>query len=140
MSGIELAASVIAVIDLSTKVVALCSRYASDVSSAERDISRLQRESASLNKTLQNLRELLDGPHGGRLTTSRSLCDAVQECSSEFKRLDKLLEPGTERKAMRRLGVRALKWPLKSQDVDHIIASLERQKNAVSLALNVDQA
>ena len=140
MSGLELAASVVAVIDLSTKIVTVCSRYALTVSNAKDDISRLQHESTSLKKTLQNLRGLLDGPHGSRLAISRSLCDAVQDCSAQFERLGKRLEPGTGRKAMSRLGVRSLKWPLKSKDVDGIIASLERQKNAISLALNVDQA
>ena len=40
---------------------------------------------------------------------------------------------------MSRFGVRALKWPFESKDVDAIIKALERYQDTVSASLNVDQ-
>ena len=137
MPGIELAASVIAVINLSAKVAALCCRYSSNVKNAKDDISRLQDESTRLEKTLQHICQLLESPSGERLAASQSLRDAVQECTSELKRLDEQLDPGKGRKPMSHFGLRALKWPLKSKDVDHIVMSLDRQRNTIVLVLEV---
>jgi hypothetical protein len=40
---------------------------------------------------------------------------------------------------MRSFGLRALTWPLKTKDVDKIIASLQRDQDTISAALQIDQ-
>ena len=56
--------------------------------------------------------------------------------------LDKLktqLEPSNTRKAMSQFGVRALKWPFTSKEVEKFIASLESYEQTYTLALLADQ-
>jgi hypothetical protein len=48
------------------------------------------------------------------------------------------LDPGKTRKAMSRIGFRALKWPFTSKQVDKIISTLEGYEQTFSLALQVD--
>ena len=57
----------------------------------------------------------------------------------QLEKLKRRLEPSNTRKAMSRLGVRALKWPFTSKEVEKIVADLERYKQTFSLALQVDQ-
>jgi hypothetical protein len=40
---------------------------------------------------------------------------------------------------MRRYGIRALKWPFKSKEVDQLLASLDRHERTILLGLQVDQ-
>jgi hypothetical protein len=40
---------------------------------------------------------------------------------------------------MSRFGMRALKWPFESKDVQGTIQDLERCRGNISLALNIDQ-
>ena len=53
--ALGLAASVIAVIDLSAKVAAQCSEYYANVKNARDDIGRLQRETQQLKATLEQV-------------------------------------------------------------------------------------
>ena len=57
----------------------------------------------------------------------------------QLQTLNNKLELSTGRKAMRRIGIRALKWPFKSGEIDTVIKKLERYKQTASLALQVDQ-
>ncbi|KAK0739040.1 hypothetical protein B0T21DRAFT_307466 [Apiosordaria backusii] len=144
MDGVSAAASIIAVIDLSAKVACLCVQYYSDVKNAKSDIKRLQGELQGLEKTLQGARELLESPNGKSLKTSQGLVDGLANCSSQLKqlqlRLEKKLHHGPAHKTMRRLGLRALKWPFKSKEIDTIIKNLERYRDTLSAGLTVDQA
>ncbi|KAK4646181.1 hypothetical protein QC761_0040130 [Podospora bellae-mahoneyi] len=143
MDGVSAAASIIAVIELSAKVACLCVQYSSDVKNAKADIERLQRELQGLGTTLQGARELLESPNGKSLKTSQGLVDGLTNCSSQLTqlqlRLEKKLHHGPARKAMRRLGFRALKWPFDSKEIDTIIKNLERYRGILSLGLAVDQ-
>jgi hypothetical protein len=49
------------------------------------------------------------------------------------------LNPGKSRKIMSRIGLRALKWPFTSKQVDKIVSTLEGYEQAFTLALQVDQ-
>lgn len=48
------------------------------------------------------------------------------------------LDPGRARKAVKLLGVRALKWLFTSKEVEKIIVGLERHEQTFVLALQVD--
>jgi hypothetical protein len=62
----------------------------------------------------------------------------LQTCGTVMQELlDKLnVGKGTE---MKRFGLRALKWPFKSEDVDQTLVVLERCKSSFNLALATDQ-
>lgn len=143
MDALGPVASVIAVIDLTAKVASLCVRYSKVVKSAKSDIERLLRELEGLSATLEGARDLLGGPNGTQLRTSQGLRDGLRGCFSQLSdlrmKLEDKLNIGTARKAMSRLGIRALKWPFESKDIDGIIGSLERYRNTLSAAFTIDQ-
>ena len=139
MEGLGAAANVIAVVDLCAKVASFCYQYSLAVKDAKNDITRLQGEVKSLRDMLGEVQQLLDGPNSVELSASQKLLEALKDGFSQLKTLDERLNPGKVRKAMSRTGVRALKWPFESKEVDKVINGLEKCKQTVSLALQIDQ-
>lgn len=140
MDGFSGAASVIAVIDLSAKIASLCFHYSVAVKDAKKDIERLQRKVADLKDILEEMKQLLlDGRNDPRLSAAHKLEGPLKNCFLLLEGLKTQLDPGKTRKAMRRLGMRALKWPFTSKEVVKIIDDLERYQQTFVLALQVDQ-
>lgn len=143
MDPLSGAASVIAVIDISAKVASLCFQYSVEVKHAKGDIERLHQKVNDIYNVLEKLRQLLGKQHKSQLSTIRSLLDPLQRCSQELERLKATLQaklkPSQSRKAMQRFGIRALKWPLTSKEVENTVRNLETYGNTFSLALQVDQ-
>lgn len=137
--AVGLAASVIAIVDLSAKVAKVCSDYSTAVGNASADITRLQSQLGNLGECLQGARRLLHGPNNQSLVTSQKLADSVDGCMSELDRVQNRLHPGKARKAMRRFGLRALKWPFDSKEVNGIISNLERYRQTIMWCLQIDQ-
>ncbi|KAI8674483.1 hypothetical protein NCS57_00346200 [Fusarium keratoplasticum] len=137
--AVGLAASVIAIIDLSAKVAKLCSDYSTAVRSARDDITRFQSQLGNLGEYLKEARRLLDDPNSQSLTTSRRLVDSLDGCTSELVQVQTRLDPGKARKTMRRFGLRALRWPFDSKEVNGIIANLERYNQTIMRCLQIDQ-
>jgi Fungal N-terminal domain of STAND proteins len=139
MDGLSAAASVIAVVDMSAKITSLCFQYLIAVKDAKNDIERLQRKVGEIRGILEKIKQLLDGRDKARLSTTSELSNSLKECFRELKELKAELEPRKARKAMSRFGVRALKWPFTSKQVEKIVSGLERYEQAFTLALQVDQ-
>ncbi|CAI7635358.1 unnamed protein product [Penicillium manginii] len=139
MDGLSSAASVIAVIQLAGSIVATCGGYIKGVKDAREDIIRLQHEVVSLKCILEKLADLLHGSNGFKLSTSRSLVEGINRCLEALKDLEDKIDPGKGRKLMRRLGRRALKWPIKRAEVERVVTDLERFKGLFTLSLQVDQ-
>ena len=136
--GLGIAASAIAVIELAAKVASLCLQYSKDVQGARDDIARLQRTTTDLQNMSRSVKELLDGPHK-RLKASRELRATLDDSQRQLEQLKNKLTPNTCRAAMKRIGLRALKWPFESRDIEKIIESLARSTQTISLSLQVDQ-
>ena len=109
LDGVSAAASVVALIDTSLKVVFLCAEYYSRVKNARKDVDRFSVEFKAFINVLQNLDNLARNPGATRLFASKLLNDDVQRCLLDLKRLQKKLDPGKGREAMSRYGIRALK-------------------------------
>lgn len=139
MDGLSAAASVIAVIDISAKIASLCFQYSVAVKNAKEDIQRIQKKASDIGSTLGELRQGLGRPDGTRLPATRKLTESLQECLVLLQKLETQLEPGKTRKAMSRLGGRALKWPFKSKEIEKIVAILEKYEQTFSLSLQIDQ-
>ncbi|OBT55950.1 hypothetical protein VE04_03623 [Pseudogymnoascus sp. 24MN13] len=137
--ALALVSSVITVIDLSAKVASRCSEYYANVKNARDDIERLQREAQGLKATLERVQSLCDSPNGVKLQESQSLREAVKDCKKQLDQLETKLEPRTTNKLMSRYGMRALRWPLKSKEVDGIMKKLGNCKDNISFSLQVDQ-
>ncbi|RKK20896.1 hypothetical protein BFJ65_g7588 [Fusarium oxysporum f. sp. cepae] len=137
--AVGLAASVIAIIDLSAKVATLCFQYSTAVGNARADVADLQSRLNDLDACLRGVHRVLHGPNNQALPISRELIDSLDGCKSELTQVQNRLDPGKARKTMRRLGLRALKWPFDSKEVSGIVANLERYKQTIMLCLQVDQ-
>ncbi|KAF5675931.1 hypothetical protein FDENT_9649 [Fusarium denticulatum] len=137
--AVGLAASVIAIIDLAAKVATLCFQYSTAVGNARADVAHLQSRLNDLDACLRGVHRILHGPNNQALPISRELIDSLNGCKSELAQVQNRLDPGKARKTMRRLGLRALKWPFDSKEVSGIVANLERYKQTIMLCLQVDQ-
>ncbi|KAK3312023.1 hypothetical protein B0H66DRAFT_101489 [Apodospora peruviana] len=143
MEGLGAAASVIAVVELAAKVASICLEYSSAVKNAKSDIERLRKHTDSLKITVYGAQKLLQGRDGAQLETSRKLHQAIADTYTQLDdiatKLEAKLYTGRTEKAMRRVGLRALKWPFKSKDVDKIIANLQQNQASFTAALQIDQ-
>ncbi|KAF4999625.1 hypothetical protein FGRMN_2373 [Fusarium graminum] len=139
MEGLGVAANVIAVVDLSLKVMTLCLQYSKEVSSARPDIERLRNQVEHLATTMRATQRLVEGDKGASLSTSQGLISSFRSCIADLERVEKKLDPNPVRTAMRRYGIRALKWPFKSKEVDQLLANLDRHEKTILLGLQVDQ-
>lgn len=139
MDGISNVASVIALLEISAKVVILCIEYHSKVKKAAEDIKRLQSEIEVLDSILKKLRDVLLTQGTDQMLLTTSLSEPLNICSSVLQELENRLNLTKSKKAMSRYGIRALKWPFESKDIDENIEILEQQKSTFSLILNIDQ-
>jgi len=140
MDGLSSAASVIAVIQLTGSLVKLCGGYIQEVKDARDEILTLQQAIAGFQGTLEDLQKFLQSNDGKALPTSSRLVSNITDCLSDLRALEARLDPGMGKKLMRKVGLRALKWPLKRTEVEGVTQNLERYKSSFLLSLGVDQA
>ncbi|KAL5328216.1 hypothetical protein ACEPPN_001712 [Leptodophora sp. 'Broadleaf-Isolate-01'] len=135
------AASVITVIDISAKIFELCQTYVSAVKEARKDIQRLRDGVTSLQDVLTDVRDLAeDSSLSGRSVFSRlnQYDGPVQQCERDLRRLVAQLELGEGESKMRQFGLRALKWPFSSKDIDKRLQIINDYKATFTLALTSD--
>jgi hypothetical protein len=139
MDGLSSAASVVAVIQLTGSLVKLCGSYIQEVKNARHEILTLQRAIAGLQGTLQDLQKYLQSNDSRILPISSRQISNITDCLSNLRALEVRLDPGKGKKMMRKVGLRALKWPMKREEVEGVIENLERYKSSFLLSLQVDQ-
>ncbi|KAL4875250.1 hypothetical protein BJY04DRAFT_202495 [Aspergillus karnatakaensis] len=90
---------------------------------------------------VKKLEELVQSQDGRELSTSQILFNDVASCVSVLTLLREKIDPKNSRKskAMRKFGLRALKWPLRRGELERTLQDLERYKSSFTLALQVDQ-
>jgi hypothetical protein len=130
MDGISSAASVIAVIELTGSLVKLCGGYIQEVKDARDEILSLQRSIEGIQGTLSDLQKSLQGDDGKTLPTSSRLANDITDCLSDLRALEARLNPGKGNNLMRKVGLRALRWPIKRADVESMTQNLERHKSS----------
>ncbi|KUL81516.1 hypothetical protein ZTR_10187 [Talaromyces verruculosus] len=138
MDGLSSAASVVAVIQLAGSLVKLCGGYIHEVKNARDDILTLQRAIAGLQGTLQDLQKDLQSNDSRVLSTSSRHVSNITDCLSELRALEATLDPGKGKKLMKKVGLRALKWPMKRKELEDVIQKIERYKTSFLLSLQVD--
>ncbi|KAH2322655.1 hypothetical protein KXV29_002655 [Aspergillus fumigatus] len=139
MDAVSSVASIIAVIQLTGSIVKLCGGYIRAVKDAREEILDLQRAITGLQGTIQNLQKFLQSNNGKVLPTSSRLVTNITDCLSDLQALKARLDAGNGKRLMRKVGLRALKWPLKRTEVEVVVKNLERYKTAFLLSLQVDQ-
>src|SRR5438876_186054 len=142
MDGLSAAASVIAVIQISGKVFDLCRTYYLEVRDAREDIKRLRDEVTTLQDVLTSVADLAEAPGSAKLSILSLLNQPdgpLQQCGTELEALATKLEIGQGKDKMKQFGLRALKWPFSSKDIDKAINAIGRYQATFSLALTADQ-
>ncbi|KAI4094758.1 MAG: hypothetical protein LQ344_002003 [Seirophora lacunosa] len=116
----EVAAGIIAVVQITEEVGKLCGNYIQGVRHAQRDIERLQSKAEALHGVLTTL---------NNKPQANIKSEAVQKCCEDLKSIRERLQPRKKKKntTLQRIGLtRALKWPFTSKETkDHVDALSE---------------
>ncbi|KAJ5633196.1 hypothetical protein N7490_009535 [Penicillium lividum] len=136
-------ASIIAVIQLTGSVVAICGGYIQKVKYAKVDVITLQQAAEGLQPMLQDINRLLQNSNEkGLPTTSRlvsDITDSLSDLQALLQSLNRRLESGVGKRSMRKFGLRAWKWPLERAEVDREVQKLKRYQDLIFSALAVDR-
>lgn len=140
MEGLGVAASIIAVVDLSAKVTSLCLKYAKGVKNAPAEIEHLRQQVTNLRNVTERVQSLLKSANGAQLDNSQSLKQALEDSRSRLDTLGQKLSEGLKSKRRRRYSRRrALMWPFQRDEVEQMICAFQQSNQTISLALQIDQ-
>jgi hypothetical protein len=145
MAEIGLAASVIAVIQITTAVVTQAYKYGHSVKNAKEDLVLVDRELKDLNVILAKLEDLAQRAEksGQSLEKWQSLTSLnkkdgpLENCKIALNELETQLTPATGTTA--KIAERA-KWAWKKDKVKKTLNAILKQKEFFIESLNVDQA
>lgn len=129
MEGIAAAASIIAIVQISEEVGKLCGTYIRGVQHAQKEIERLQTKALALHAVLKRLENEPHTSIDGKV---------IRSCCDELSSIKERLEPRKKQVAMKRFGLRALKWPFTSKEVDLQVQALEQYLALFSTSLQLD--
>lgn len=152
----ESAASAIAVIQLSAKILHLTVKYYFEVKYARKEISWLESEVSDLQGILRKVVDVVDDDGDDPKAAEHRLPafslllvqdGPLEKCHTELAGVATKLEKSAggssgqnqSGSSMRQFGIRSLKWPFTSKEIKNSIGVLERCKASFNLALNADQ-
>lgn len=149
--GLALAASVIAVLQITNSVLSVCYEYRAIVHTASGELSKVVAEMKSLRDVLESLEPLAEQAEsanptaGTRMPTLALLCrpqGLLERCSDEVAHLEERLKTpswadsfGPRRKAV----TQALRWPLNKAKTEEILENIGRFKSTLNLAITADE-
>jgi hypothetical protein len=143
MDPLSIAASLIAVLQVTSAVISICYDYRQGQKHASREVIQLSDELSSLKDILDALLRLVEKSSNNldeaKLATFELLAKPdgpLLTCQSELERLRKKLEPESGWRAVKR----SLVWPLQEGEMKKALGGLERLKSTMQLALSADQA
>ena len=140
MEALGAATSIIAVIETAAALFQTCLKYSLAVKDAKKDVLRLQEEATDIQKVLARVADLANEPGADELPALSEVLargGPLEKCGAVMQ--DLLDQLGSADKGeMKRFGLRALKWPFKSEEVDATLVVLERCKSMFNLALVTD--
>lgn len=140
METLGAAANVIAVVDLTFKVGQLCVEHYQGVNNAADEIQRVHNQVLDLGKAVGGVQKLLACiPCDKRLEMSNQFTTPINDAKLQLERLELGLQLKPSRKFFASINTHFLKWPFQRKDVDRIVEDLERCKQTMMLALQVDQ-
>jgi len=153
MDLFSIAASTIAVVQITAATLKLCSDYAHNVKDSSKAIPKIVEELSELQTLLESLVKLAKDAE--RSTSKSSLqhpelariCQGdgniLAKCKQELEILREKLEPpswvsqaGSKRRALFQAVVT---WPLRESDTKRTLESIERFKSSIGIALASDQ-
>lgn len=129
MDGLSIAASIIAVLQITTQVASLSYKYLSGVKRAPEELPKLAHELKSIITVLATLQVCAQDHESAAL---RELEDPLRSCLTEMVALQTKLSP-------RKGWLARLKWPFEEKETLEVILRIERLKGLFTLAMNSDQ-
>ncbi|KAL8996163.1 MAG: hypothetical protein Q9169_004272 [Polycauliona sp. 2 TL-2023] len=117
MEAVGGAASILGILDVSVKIVQLCSKYISEVRGAQDEIRKLQSKVSALQGVMERLQSL---------PASEVDANAVKDCFDDLDLMKQKLKPKPGRSVLNRMGARSLKWPFSSKEVQDQIKAIEQ--------------
>lgn len=75
-------------------------------------------KTSSLHSVLGKADQMVRGSKPSTLPISNSVLESLQRRLKDLEDLKTKLDPGKRQKAMKRMGLRALKWPFTSKEID----------------------
>ncbi|KAI9773868.1 MAG: hypothetical protein M1840_006094 [Geoglossum simile] len=144
---IALGASIIAVIQISDRIIGLTKYYIEAVHDAPRDLHVIRIEVSTLKAVFESLKLLQDSEY----TLSKNLKKlgekdgAVEGCRRAVLELGKLLDPtpqSTNNGKRRRIQatLSSLAWPFKESKAKKLLDEISRYKITITLSLSAEQA
>lgn len=142
MEPISLAGTLIAVLQITSSVISVCYNYRQGSKNASQEAIRISHELNSLKDVLESLLGFVEKSEpndASRMSTLELLAKpdgSLFACQTELEKLKMKLDPGVGWRAVGK----ALAWPLKEDQTQKALSSLERLKSTMQLALSADQA
>jgi hypothetical protein len=135
MDPLSATASVIAILQLSAKVLS----YLNDVKDTSKSRAQCAIEASNLHNLLTNLRFRLEEGHGHQPWFSAVQALAVENGPlDQFKRALETLQAKVTDGGRLKKAREALIWKFNKEEVDGILARMERLKTLVEIALQMD--
>lgn len=132
--------TIIAVGQVSAKVISIIWKYYSDVKDAQDSIRNLRNEVEDIQMVVQKTQELFQNASmAAKLPASALLVKTLEQYLKDMTELETKLDPGAGSKVMKKFGKRALAWPFTKKEVDVWIAKFKTLKDTLNVALNTDQ-
>jgi hypothetical protein len=134
---LSLAASIIAVVQLTDLVLTSCYTFVGKVKSAAADINKIIHEISLLKGIFLNLHELGDEDRGGDGLKALIGPDGpVSICLEALREIEVKLQPASTILTTKR----KIFWPFESKKLDEILERVRNQNPALLLALSADNA
>ncbi|CAM1510491.1 Fc.00g008260.m01.CDS01 [Cosmosporella sp. VM-42] len=135
---IGLVGTLIAIVQVCSKVVSVCYEYRSGVKDAPKDNSRILDEVTSVRNIAERLVKIAESD---RFSESPSLHSMNEAGGLLHKCLAELVDLKTTLKLGKSVGLRtALQWPFKQQEAEKRLLVIGRIKSTLQLALSADNA
>jgi hypothetical protein len=147
MDPLSITANVVAVIQLSDKVIEVCKNYIRSVKSAPNDLRLILVEVGSLKCVLETLELLVssdeNADHSAVVGKLKSSDGPLHGCKHALSRLEQLVSTPTDRQpdGQRRKLVDSLAnlaWPLKEGSARKLLDDISRHKATITLFLTTD--
>jgi uncharacterized phage infection (PIP) family protein YhgE len=136
---LSLAASSIAVIQISGKVAQLCYNYIRSVRNAPKDLERLAVEITTVEEILKTLNERLqakdkDGNPQFATLNQRANQYSLKKYITALKKLQKKLDSSHQIKRF----IKKIFWPLREEEMRELLGLIDREKSHLGLLLQLE--
>ena len=137
MDPLSLTGTLIAIVQVSAKVISSCYEYQSVIRHASTEIDRILQEIGDLRNMMERLLQTAT-KGSNKMENLQDIAKpghALQSCLHDLEYLQHELKDPLKRYKKR---LRPLVWPLQEKQVSKVLSSIGRAREAVMLAISAD--